>query len=94
MKGSDNQLGDFEKSLALFEPWVFVRIRWCRRGYSSFDIILKIKPNYIKIDMGATHDVQTDIVKQQIVNHWLVLAIRSMRLSLPREYKALKNAGP
>ena len=58
----------FEKSLAYYLNLGFsVALDDAGAGYSSFETILKIKPNYIKIDMGIIRDVQTDIVKQQIV---------------------------
>jgi EAL domain-containing protein (putative c-di-GMP-specific phosphodiesterase class I) len=58
----------FEKNLSYYLNMGFsVALDDAGAGYSSFETILKIKPHYIKIDMGIIRDVQNDIVKQQIV---------------------------
>ncbi|MBW7876987.1 MAG: EAL domain-containing protein [Candidatus Cloacimonetes bacterium] len=68
-------------------------------GYSSFETILKIKPHYIKIDISMVRNVDTDPLKQTMIQALLNIAksinARSIAegIETVSEFKKLKELG-
>ena len=90
----------FEKSLAYYLNLGFsVALDDTGAGYSSFEAILKLKPNYIKIDMGIIRDIQDDKIKQQIVksivaiNDVIHAVVIAEGIETIEEYQVVKELG-
>jgi len=68
-------------------------------GYSNFEALLELKPNYVKIDISLIHNIDKDILKQQITQA-LVNICKTIKadviaegIETDKEFNMVKNLG-